>query len=50
LNHFLQLFDIHFQLENSPYGEVRASHLTAVAAKDNVSSIVEVSVYAYTCL
>jgi len=30
------------QLENSPYGEVRASHLTAVAAKDNVSSIVEV--------
>ncbi len=31
------------QVENSPYGEVLASTLTAVAAKDNVSSTVEVS-------
>ena len=30
------------QVEDSPYGEVFASHLTAVAAKDNVSSTVEV--------
>jgi hypothetical protein len=27
---------------NSPYGEVKASQLTAIAAKDNVSAIVEV--------
>ena len=34
-------------MENSPYGEVRASQLTAVAAKDNVSSIVEVISFEY---
>ena len=30
------------QLDDSPYGDVRATQLTAVAAKDNVSSVVEV--------
>ena len=32
------------QAPNSPYGEVKASMLTAVVAKDNVSSTVEVSI------
>jgi hypothetical protein len=31
-----------FQLWDSPYGEVLATQLTAVAAKDNVSAVVEV--------
>jgi hypothetical protein len=31
------------QVLDSPYGEVMASHLMAVAAKDNVSATVEVS-------
>lgn len=31
------------QVWNSPYGEVKASTLTAIAAKDNTSSTVEVS-------
>ena len=30
------------QVHDSPYGEVKASMLTAVAAKDNVSATVEV--------
>ena len=39
------VFHFIFQLENSPYGIVAATHLTAVAAKDNVSAIVEVTVF-----
>ena len=31
------------QVQDSPYGKVKASALTAIAAKDNVSSTVEVS-------
>jgi len=34
------------QVLDSPYGEVHASHLTAVAARDNVSATVEVRVRA----
>ena len=30
------------QVHDSPYGEVKASMLTAIAAKDNVSATVEV--------
>ena len=31
------------QVQDSPYGKVKASALTAIAAKDNVSSTLEVS-------
>ena len=32
------------QVHDSPYGEVKASMLTAIAAKDNVSATVEVKI------
>ncbi len=35
------------QVWDSPYGEVKASHLTAVAARDNVSATVEVRIRPY---
>jgi len=31
------------QVDDSPYGDVLGTQLTAIAAKDNVSAIVEVS-------